>query len=195
MSHVRPTTKTTAISDNFAAHVRRGSGLPGTDWKTPIGEPIVASQGGIVTRAGSTPLANGKNIRIHHPDGTTSYYLHLSEIWVTNGQTVAQGNVIGKSGNTGKTTGPHLHFSIANAAGQLLDPETVIVGGSQPSVTRRTIKLGSRGADVLYLQQRLGILADGIFGPGTRRAVIAYQKSRLLAADGIVGPRTWGALG
>lgn len=195
MAHVRPTTITTAISDNYAAHIRRGSGLPGTDYKTPVGEQIVASQAGTVTRAGSTPLANGRNIRIQHADGTTSYYLHLSEVWVTNGQSVAQGNVIGKSGNTGKTTGPHLHFSIANAAGKLIDPETVLVGAAQPSTTQRTIKLGSRGNDVRYLQARLGILVDGIFGPATRRAVIAFQKSRLLAADGIVGPRTWGALG
>jgi murein DD-endopeptidase MepM/ murein hydrolase activator NlpD len=139
---------------------------------------------------------NGKNVRISHPDGTTSYYLHLSRIDVTAGQSVAQGQVIGLSGSTGRSTGPHLHFSIANASGVLVDPETVIQGTTQtPTAERRTIKLGSRGTEVRYLQKRLGVAADGIFGPLTRRAVIRFQKSRGLAADGIVGPKTWKALG
>lgn len=195
MGHIRPCV-TTAISDNYAAHIRRGSGLPGTDYRCAIGENVFASQDGVVTRAGSTPLANGNNIRISHPDGTTSYYLHLSQLRVVVGQHVAQGNVIGLSGNTGRSTGPHLHFSIANPQGQLIDPETVIGGATPtPVPSRRTIKIGSRGADVKYLQQRLGILADGIFGLGTKRAVINFQKSRLLAADGIVGPKTWAAIG
>lgn len=195
MGHIRPCV-TSAISDNYAAHIRRGSGLAGTDYRCAVGEAVFASQDGVVTRAGGTPLANGNNIRIAHPDGTTSYYLHLSQIRVAVGQRVAQGNCIGLSGNTGKSTGPHLHFSIANAQGHLIDPETVIGGATPtPVPSHRTIKLGSRGAEVKYLQQKLGILADGIFGPGTRRAVIAFQKSRLLAADGIVGPRTWAALG
>jgi len=192
---IRPC-KTTRISDNFAAHKARGSGLPGTDFVCPVGEQVFASQDGIVTRAGATPLANGKNIRIAHPDGTTTYYLHLSRIDVVVGQHVAQGNVIGLSGNTGHSTGPHLHFSVANAQGVLIDPESVIGGSIEtPTPSRRTIKLGSRGADVVYLQRRLGVSADGVFGPLTRRAVINFQKSHGLAADGIVGPKTWKAIG
>lgn len=195
MTHIRPC-RTSAISDNFAAHKARGSGLPGTDFKCPVGEAVWASEGGVVTRAGSTPLPNGKNIRISHPDGTTSYYLHLSRLDVAVGQSVAQGQVIGLSGNTGRSTGPHLHFSISNAAGVLVDPEGLISGSTQtPTTVRRTIKLGSRGAEVAYLQHRLGIGSDGIFGPLTRRAVINFQKSRGLAADGIVGPKTWKAIG
>jgi hypothetical protein len=61
--------------------------------------------------------------------------------------------------------------------------------------TRATIQLGSRGADVRYLQSKLKLKVDGIFGPKTRTAVIAFQKSRKLTADGIVGPRTWVAIG
>ena len=57
-----------------------------------------------------------------------------------------------------------------------------------------TIKKGSRGEDVKKLQELLGITADGIFGPITRAAVIAYQSANGLKADGIVGPLTWGKL-
>lgn len=187
---------TTQTSDSFAAHVRRGSGLPGLDYVCGIGSKVYAMQDGVVTRAGATPLANGNNIRIAHPDGTTSYYLHLSRLNVVVGQHVAQGNVIGLSGNTGRSTGPHLHVSIANSAGVLIDPATVIGGATPtPAPSRRSVKLGSRGADVVYLQRKLGIGADGIFGPLTRRAVINFQRSRGLVADGIVGPRTWAAIG
>jgi peptidoglycan hydrolase-like protein with peptidoglycan-binding domain len=63
------------------------------------------------------------------------------------------------------------------------------------SVSRPTIRVGARGADVVYLQQKLRVTADGIFGTGTRNAVIAFQRSKGLVADGVVGPRTWVALG
>lgn len=58
------------------------------------------------------------------------------------------------------------------------------------------LKYGSRGASVTALQQSLGggLKADGSFGPATRTAVIAFQRSRGLAQDGVAGPATWGAL-
>lgn len=59
----------------------------------------------------------------------------------------------------------------------------------------RTLRKGDRGEDVKTLQKALGISADGIFGSGTEKAVIAYQKSKGLVADGIVGAKTWAALG
>ena len=193
---IRPTTKTTRTTDSFAAHVARKSGLPGLDYACPMNEQIMAMKSGVVTRAGSEPAANGKNVRIAHPDGTTSYYLHFNKLNVVVGQHVNQGNVIGLSGNTGHSTGPHLHVSIANKAGVLIDPASVIdKNGSKPEPSRRTIKLGSTGPDVRHLQNCLGIRADGIFGPFTRRAVINFQKNKGLVADGIVGPKTWAKIG
>ena len=58
-----------------------------------------------------------------------------------------------------------------------------------------TIKKGSRGADVVTLQTKLGITADGIFGNATETAVKAFQTAHGLVADGIVGAKTWAALG
>ena len=54
---------------------------------------------------------------------------------------------------------------------------------------------GGRRPAITDLQRRLGILADGIFGPGTQRAVKRFQRAHGLTADGIVGPATWSALG
>lgn len=64
---------------------------------------------------------------------------------------------------------------------------------AKPALTRN-LKRGSQGENVKFLQEKLGIKADGIFGPNTRAAVMAFQKKKGLAVDGIVGPNTWGAL-
>jgi putative chitinase len=53
------------------------------------------------------------------------------------------------------------------------------------------LKVGSKGEDVKKLQEKLGLSADGSFGPGTEKAVKSWQSSNGLVADGIVGPRTW----
>lgn len=58
-----------------------------------------------------------------------------------------------------------------------------------------TLKLGSRGTDVITLQKKLNLHQDGIFGPLTEEAVKEFQKSNGLTVDGIVGTKTWAKLG
>lgn len=58
-----------------------------------------------------------------------------------------------------------------------------------------TLKLGSRGTDVITLQKKLNLHQDGIFGPLTEEAVKEFQKSNGLTVDGIVGAKTWAKLG
>lgn len=81
------------------------------DWGTPTGTPVYASSGGTVTRAGWIG-SYGNAIYIKHPDGRETRYAHLSKILVKVGQKVKQGDKIALSGNTGRTTGPHLHFEM-----------------------------------------------------------------------------------
>lgn len=67
---------------------------------------------------------------------------------------------------------------------------------TQPQAKHRTtIQQGAHNADVVYLQQRLGLPADGLFGPQTSNAVRAFQASHGLTVDGVVGVATWYALG
>jgi peptidoglycan hydrolase-like protein with peptidoglycan-binding domain len=57
------------------------------------------------------------------------------------------------------------------------------------------VKQGSKGKNVAHLQRKLGINDDGIFGSQTKAAVVAFQNAKGLVADGIVGPKTWNAIG
>ncbi len=81
------------------------------DWATPTGTAIWASSGGTVSVAG-WQSGYGYVIYINHPDGNQTRYGHLSKILVSVGQKVKQGEKIALSGNTGRSTGPHLHFEL-----------------------------------------------------------------------------------
>ncbi|MCL2050949.1 MAG: M23 family metallopeptidase [Lachnospiraceae bacterium] len=83
----------------------------GIDWATPVGTPIVASSGGVVAKAG-WGSGYGYVVYINHPDGRQTRYGHLSRVLVTAGQNVSQGQRIALSGNTGISSGPHVHFEI-----------------------------------------------------------------------------------
>lgn len=77
-----------------------------------IGDEISPFMEGTVTYAGQTALGYGKHIIIDHSNNVTSLYGHLDKILVYKGQRVKIGDVIGKEGSTGASTGPHLHFQI-----------------------------------------------------------------------------------
>lgn len=83
----------------------------GVDWATPIGTNVYASSGGTVSIAGAV-RGYGYAVYINHPDGRQTRYGHLSKVLVSPGQYVEQGQSIALSGNTGRSTGPHVHFEI-----------------------------------------------------------------------------------
>lgn len=83
----------------------------GIDWATPTGTAVMASSTGTVVRAG-WGSGYGYVVYINHADGRQTRYGHLSKVLVSTGQKVTQGQKIALSGNTGVSTGPHLHFEI-----------------------------------------------------------------------------------
>lgn len=83
----------------------------GIDWAVPRGTAVYASSGGTVTKAG-WGSGYGYVVYIKHPDGRETRYAHLNKVLVSAGQTVKQGQKIALSGNTGRSTGPHLHFEL-----------------------------------------------------------------------------------
>ncbi|MEU7556091.1 M23 family metallopeptidase [Streptomyces sp. NPDC044571] len=88
----------------------------GQDFACPVGTPVKAVHDGIVVKAGPNGggdgPAYGNAIVIKHANNTYSQYAHLSKIQVRIGQKVSKGAGIALSGNTGNSTGPHLHFEI-----------------------------------------------------------------------------------
>lgn len=83
----------------------------GVDWATPTGTPVYASCGGTVAKAG-WGSGYGYVVYINHIDGRQTRYGHLSKVLVNAGQSVKQGERIALSGNTGISSGPHLHFEM-----------------------------------------------------------------------------------
>ena len=92
----------------------------GVDWAVPTGTAVYASCGGTVAKAG-WGSGYGYVVYIDHEDGRQTRYGHLSKVLVKAGQTVKQGDRIALSGNTGVSTGPHLHFEIL-INGSQVDP-------------------------------------------------------------------------
>lgn len=92
------------------------------DIAMPEGTPIIAARSGVVVKteneqAGRGTDASGNFVRVKHDDGTEGVYLHLKQgsVGVRAGQRVAVGSPLGLSGNTGNSSGPHLHFVVQRA--------------------------------------------------------------------------------
>ncbi len=96
----------------------------GMDFKAPYGTDVFASAAGKVTFVGVNG-GYGNLIVIRHNATYTTYYGHLSKMFVTEGQSVRKGQRIGKVGSTGRSTGPHLHFEIRRN-GKRIDPLPLI---------------------------------------------------------------------
>lgn len=93
-------------------------GYNGIDIGAPSGTPIYASAGGtvVVARAGGYNGGYGSYVVIQHSNGTQTLYAHMSAVLTSAGATVEKGEAVGRVGNTGKSTGNHLHFEVRGAA-------------------------------------------------------------------------------
>jgi murein DD-endopeptidase MepM/ murein hydrolase activator NlpD len=212
MSWIRPVEA--KISDDFAAHKKRKSVNPGVDYVVPVGTPLLAIANGTVARISNTVSgAGGRVVLLEFPSGHKADYLHLSRVDVAKGDKVKKGQVIGLSGGSGLGKelgyGPHLHLSFREGGTFLTGTGNIdyeaFLGAPAPTkatsaptkakAARSIIRRGSNGPDVAYLQGKLNLKADGVFGPLTHWAVIDFQKDQGLKADGVVGPLTWKEIG
>lgn len=97
----------------------------GIDFAVPIGTDVFSPADGTVVRVINDNRC-GKGLRLQHNDGTQSIYCHLSQQTVNQGDKVGAGCKIAESGNTGHSTGPHLHYGLRNSAGSKIDPTSYI---------------------------------------------------------------------
>jgi murein DD-endopeptidase MepM/ murein hydrolase activator NlpD len=102
----------------------------GIDFITDVGTPVVAAAGGVVQFAGFHPQY-GNMIDIDHGNDLVTRYAHLSKVLVKEGDVLQRGRHIADSGNTGRSTGPHLHFEV-RYRGAAQNPMRFLAAGNPP---------------------------------------------------------------
>jgi murein DD-endopeptidase MepM/ murein hydrolase activator NlpD len=116
------------LSSNYGTRLDPFTNLlaqhPGVDFSAPAGTPILAAGDGLVLRA-EYDSAYGNFIEIAHADQFISKYAHASKMHVKAGQRIQRGQVIAEVGNTGRSTGPHLHYEISHQ-GKMINPMQIL---------------------------------------------------------------------
>ncbi len=113
-----------------------GKGHNGVDFGASIGTPVKSAEAGVVVGTGNTDLvcsgaSYGKWVLIEHQNGLSTLYAHLSLISVSQNQEVKRGGMIGYSGNTGYSTGPHLHFTVYATQGvRVMERKSLVCRGT-----------------------------------------------------------------
>lgn len=99
-------------------------GHPGMDVAVPTGSYVRAARRGVVASAGRDSIY-GRFVELHHPEGISTVYGHNEWLFVAEGDTVERQEVIALSGNTGRSTAPHLHFEVRRG-GETMDPAQLL---------------------------------------------------------------------
>lgn len=124
------------ITSNFGYRTDPKTGKPnvfhnGIDLAVALNTPIKSPMAGIVERVDDLASGGigGNQIVIKHDNSYKTSYSHLTKALVKKGDKVKQGDVIALSGNTGKSTGPHLHLTLTDPSGAKVDPQKMIYSG------------------------------------------------------------------
>ena len=119
------------ISSNFGYRKdpfhKRKAMHTGVDFSAGTGTPVISTADGVIKSAG-WQRGYGKCVVIQHKDGYKTLYGHLSKITVKKGQKVKSGDLIGKVGSTGRSTGPHLHYEV-HKNGKKINPKSYLTMG------------------------------------------------------------------
>ena len=116
------------LNDSPLAHYEQVTSLlkdrpthKGMDFKVDVGAEIVSPRAGKVLRTDWNWKYNGNCVEVRYDDGTVARFLHLSQTEVKAGQAVSKGTLLGLTGNTGRSTAPHLHYELEKN-GRVIDP-------------------------------------------------------------------------
>ncbi len=119
----------------------------GIDYGSPKGSPVYAVAKGKVVVSGYDD-ASGNKIAIRHADNSVSYYMHLSSRGVGVGQSVSGGQIIGRVGSTGRSTGPHLHLGFKDARGNWINPKSKTMIATPRLTGERLSRLQGQVAEI-----------------------------------------------
>ena len=120
------------VTQRFGEKITDPAGHTGIDYALYLGTPVLASLDGKVVRTAYLGTGYGTHIVLEHDGGLQTVYAHLSMISVNIGSAVREGQMIGRSGNTGNSTGAHLHFEVRRA-GKPIDPEELLSAAGDPA--------------------------------------------------------------
>jgi murein DD-endopeptidase MepM/ murein hydrolase activator NlpD len=115
----------------------------GIDFTMDVGTPVHVTGDGVVEHVERDRSGYGHNVLVDHGHGFETLYAHLSEFEVREGEKVKRGEVIGLSGNTGTSTGPHLHYEVIED-GKKVDPTDHFFSDLSPKEYRRVVKAAER---------------------------------------------------
>ena len=115
----------------------------GVDLTAPIGTKVYATGNGTIIRASMTRGGYGKRIIINHGYSYKTVYAHLNKIFVRQGQKIKRGDLIGEVGNTGRSSGPHLHYEVRKN-NKAQDPINYYFNDLTPEEYDRMIEISSR---------------------------------------------------
>ena len=110
------------MSDTWEGHISRGNSRGGLDYAMGIGTPITAPINGRLENRPNNGSGRGNYIRLHHGDGWVDEFLHLKDGGFVPEGNYSQGQIIGYSGNTGDSTGPHVHWHLVAPDGTRVNP-------------------------------------------------------------------------
>ena len=178
-----------------AQHRARGS-QNGVDIPAPMGDPVYPPIDGVVTQVIPDNGGDGGNqVIVRHPDGRVTGYAHLSKITVKVGDPVGQARPIGNVGSTGRSSGPHVHFTV-RVNGEKVDPATQKFGGATGTgepVTRYTAKLDNTQAlydtahrlavDQGWSTKRYERVLRGIDARANRNQALLADQERLASRE------------
>jgi murein DD-endopeptidase MepM/ murein hydrolase activator NlpD len=129
----KPVTGEVDLSSGYGVRIdpflNRPAMHTGLDFRAETGDPIRATANGTVTVAGWSG-GYGMMVEIDHGNGFVTRYGHMSEIEVRNGQAVRTGQILGRAGTTGRSTGPHLHYE-TRVDGDAVDPQKFLRAGAK----------------------------------------------------------------
>ena len=114
----------------------------GLDFSAPIGTEIYVTGDGVVKTVHKSAIGYGNYVEVDHGFGYTTLYAHMSEFKVRVGQKVKRGEVIGFVGNTGKSTGPHLHYEV-RIKGKAVNPTHYFFQDLTPEEYEEMIRISS----------------------------------------------------
>jgi murein DD-endopeptidase len=131
---------------------RRISPHNGVDFSMNKGTPVLSIGDGVVTRVRNHPFA-GKYVELQHGGHYTTRYLHLGRILVKRGQTVQRGDRIALSGNTGRSTAPHLHYEL-HVNGRPVNPLTAKIPMASAVPDERLVEFNQRVGELVAMMEQ-----------------------------------------